>query len=396
MATILFAWEYGGNLGHMALLTPIADLLASRGHRCLFAVRDPRPALKLWGEPRYPLLAAPAPPVKVSLPPAMGTYAEVLYADGYADLATTSARAHSWRALLDLVKPDLVIGDYAPAVTFFAPETLRTLSVGLSFAVPPALSQLPNVRTWMPTDRELTKKIEMRVRETVASVRQSLGLPHQGSLGEMAQPSHNILFSLPELDCYDERDNAEYLPPPISARDKAPLEWPNVDGTKVFAYFYGNHPHIERFVSACSRLPCNVLAVLTNAPQSLIDAAPSNVCISTRPVDPLAALNAADIVALHGGTMTVNTIMRGKPLLLFPTQTEQMTASLKVVATGAGLMVQDVTGKPDFLGTMRKLLSDASYRIAAERLKEKYAHLNDENTAAIIADRVEAMIANSG
>ncbi len=327
----------------------------------------------------------------------MGTYAEVLYSDGWADLATVAAKAQSWRDLLDLVKPDLVIADYSPAVTLFAPSHIRTLAAGFSFAVPPAVPQLPNFRTWMPADRDRMEKIEQRVRDVVSTVRASFGLPHTGSLGEMAQPRHNILFSLPEIDCYSARDDVEYLPPPISARDKAPIAWPEATNasaaTKVFAYLYGDNPHTERFVGACGRLPCSVLAVLTNAPKSLRDAAPPNVTICTQPVDPLVALNGADIVVLHGGTMAVSALVRGKPLLLFPTQAEQMTTSLKVQSFGAGLMVQDVTGKPDFLGALRKLITDPKYGLSAATLKEKYAHLDDANTAKAVADRAELLLA---
>jgi UDP:flavonoid glycosyltransferase YjiC (YdhE family) len=400
MATILFAWEYGGNLGHVAALTPIADVMAERGHRCVFVMRDQRAAYKLWGGPRFPVLAAPAPPVNVLVPPMMGTYAEVLYADGWADLVTVAARAQSWRDLLDLVKPDLVIADYSPAVTMFAPSTVRTMAVGFSFAVPPAAPQLPNFRTWMPADRDRMEKIEQRVRDVVSVVRQSFGLPHTDSLGEMAQPRHNILLSLPELDCYSARDDVQYLPPPISACDKAPISWPSnattdstaTAPTKVFAYLYGDNPHTERFVNACGRLPCSVLAVLTNAPKSLVDNAPPNVTISIQPVDPIVALDGADVVVLHGGTMAVSALVRGKPVLLFPTQAEQMTTSIKVQNCGAGLLVQDVTGKPDFLGALRKLIADPKYTIAAKALKEKYAHLDDTNTAKAVADRAELLL----
>ena len=39
MATVLFAWESGGGLGHMVQMLPLAAQLARRGHRVCVALR---------------------------------------------------------------------------------------------------------------------------------------------------------------------------------------------------------------------------------------------------------------------------------------------------------------------------------------------------------------------
>ena len=40
MANILFAWELGGGAGHIHILAPLAEALASRGHRVFLAARE--------------------------------------------------------------------------------------------------------------------------------------------------------------------------------------------------------------------------------------------------------------------------------------------------------------------------------------------------------------------
>ena len=40
MARILFAWELGGDYGHLARLLPVAQALKAGGHEVVFAVRD--------------------------------------------------------------------------------------------------------------------------------------------------------------------------------------------------------------------------------------------------------------------------------------------------------------------------------------------------------------------
>src|SRR5207247_8636282 len=40
MATVLFAWELGGGLGHMMQMAPLARALVRRGHRVYAALRE--------------------------------------------------------------------------------------------------------------------------------------------------------------------------------------------------------------------------------------------------------------------------------------------------------------------------------------------------------------------
>ena len=40
MATVLFAWELGGGLGHMMQMAPLARALVRRGHRVYTALRE--------------------------------------------------------------------------------------------------------------------------------------------------------------------------------------------------------------------------------------------------------------------------------------------------------------------------------------------------------------------
>ena len=47
MARYLFAWELGGDYGHLARLLPVALELRARGHEVVFAVRDLMGAEKL-------------------------------------------------------------------------------------------------------------------------------------------------------------------------------------------------------------------------------------------------------------------------------------------------------------------------------------------------------------
>jgi hypothetical protein len=76
MATILFGWELGNGLGHIAPLGPLAHELAERGHTVFVAVRDLRLAAAVFNRDRVTLLQAPTQMRKSSAHiPAAASYA---------------------------------------------------------------------------------------------------------------------------------------------------------------------------------------------------------------------------------------------------------------------------------------------------------------------------------
>ena len=59
MAVVLFGWEMGGGLGHLARLVPVAKKLADAGHRPIFAVRHLRETSQVLEAELFGVLQAP-------------------------------------------------------------------------------------------------------------------------------------------------------------------------------------------------------------------------------------------------------------------------------------------------------------------------------------------------
>src|SRR5687768_13798779 len=110
MATVLFAWELGGGLGHVAVIRPLAARLTQLGHRVVVAARDLLAAKRTLGSLGVPLLQAPArsQPVRDRVEPP-STYPDLLHNSGLTRSGEAESALAAWRSLFDLVAPDAVV-----------------------------------------------------------------------------------------------------------------------------------------------------------------------------------------------------------------------------------------------------------------------------------------------
>lgn len=86
MGNVLFAWELGGGLSHVAEMLPLIEGLRARGHRVCTVIRDFSRVARLFAEAGAECLAAPAVPP--SAPCAIGpsgSFSYVLGEAGFAD-----------------------------------------------------------------------------------------------------------------------------------------------------------------------------------------------------------------------------------------------------------------------------------------------------------------------
>ena len=106
MATILFAWELGGGMGHISQLVPLARGLQSVGHRIVVALREVPRAAGLLDNSGITLLQSPykppAGPASIATP---RTFAHVLWNAGFGERAELQVLTEAWGNLLDFSRP---------------------------------------------------------------------------------------------------------------------------------------------------------------------------------------------------------------------------------------------------------------------------------------------------
>lgn len=186
MARILFAWELGGNFGHLGQLLPLASQLQARGHEVVFALRDVTRAEVMLGTRGFAYLQAPlwhARTARPSAPPC--SYSEILQQYGYSDHEGLLGMVRAWREIYRLIDPQVVLLDHAPTA-LLASRGLEAVCVmyGVGFCSPPRVTPFPNFRTWQKIPQERLEASDARVLETVNHVLGKLGFrPAQVSCG---------------------------------------------------------------------------------------------------------------------------------------------------------------------------------------------------------------------
>lgn len=407
MATILINWEMGGGRGHVVQLAPLARSLAARGHKVVAALREPGRGRAAFGAGAIPCLPAPfkhAPPDDPIKPPL--TFAHILHNIGWSGHEELAGLCDSWRALYDLVRPDLVLSDFSPTALLAARGLgVRRVVIGSGFCVPPDDSPLPNLRPWVKTPAADPQKLaadERRVVATANDVLAEAGAPPLQRLTQLyGEVDETLLVTFPELDHYPQRIGAAYQGPLFGAEAAAPApQWPErrgPDGRKVFAYLK-NFPALAALLAALRDGGHAAVIVCDGVPVALRSqfSACRTIRFEDRPLDIAAAARECELAVLNAGHgATAALLLAGKPVLLLPIHLEQgLLARAAVRNTGAALEASYKDGV-DVAAKLDALLGSGRYAEDAGRFAAKYAGFDPAAQVRRMLGRVEELLGAS-
>ncbi len=204
MTKALLAWEIGGGQGHLHLLAAIAQKLQAFGIEPIFALQNAQ-----FKNCYLPGKVLQAPKAMMRFLDDKGDnksyfFTDILYIFGFSTPLTLNFHLKAWQNLIDLVKPSLIIADYAPALVLAAKGKIPTVVVGQGFSVPPTVKDFPSIRP-LPIPIEAIH----RQSEVEASIRQVTGF--DSPLGYLLNGDRSFIFSIPELDPYTTVRKAEYV-----------------------------------------------------------------------------------------------------------------------------------------------------------------------------------------
>lgn len=185
----------------------------------------------------------------------MASYADILAGIGFADPVKLSAMIAAWDALLDLIKPDLVVADHSPALLAALYGTATpVISVGTPFTMPPlSLDRLPPLRA-----DQAPALPEARLLQSLKTALAERGARAPARLVDLFRTDERLVFGLPELDPYRAfRDETILTPPePLPAFAEAPVK------PRLFVYAGSEVPHIEALVQALVEMDVDIVAYL--------------------------------------------------------------------------------------------------------------------------------------
>jgi UDP:flavonoid glycosyltransferase YjiC (YdhE family) len=398
MENVLLTWELGGGLGHCVNLAPLAAGLASRGHVVYFAARDVVTAQKALPNAAVKFLQSPgviARPAHALRQPR--SFAQVLDQVAFGDDCQLRAVVESWRNLMELVKPAVLVCEHSPSALLASRWTdARRVVIGTGFTQPPDVSPLPDLCPWMgPSPIDLVRH-ETGLLDRANRLLAADKLPPLERLSQLyADVDEEFLVTFRELDHHLGRELAEYLGT-WSLPGGVAANWPEGDGPRVFAYLK-SLPGVFRLESALAvlrELPAKTLAYVPNAAKSVLDLESPSLRICREPVDMSVVLERCDLAILNGtmGTAT-QCLLAGVPLVMMPPYLEQTIVSRRVVELGAGLIVPP--NRIELLaGRIWRVLLDDRFRQAAKSFADRYENHDPKQSQQLVLDRIESLLTN--
>ncbi len=388
MASVVFTWELGGGLGHLVRYRALIDLLCEAGHAVSFIARDVERAGRVFDGRPVTLRQAPygdTPPGQRITPP--NSFAEVLLNSGYGDAADVRQRVQHWCELLAPCRADVIIADYSPGAVL-AGRVLgaRTIASGNGFYLPPALTPLPPFRYWLPADRAQLARSEARLLATLNSALLGCGGRAVTSVTEALLPPETFVQSFAEFDhCY-ERPMASYLGAYPSAEFGAPPRWPAGSGPRVFAYL---DPQVllPDLLAAVAAAGARLCLYAPGVEATTVAAAP-DVAWMREPVDLTQAAAEADAYLSNANINSMMAfLLAGKPQLVVPYTLEKYLVGRRLEMLGAGLSAPRKS-PGDVVAKLRAVLTQRSYRRAAEQFALRYAGGSEATLTAEMGRRL--------
>ncbi len=394
--TILFVAE-AVTLAHVARPLVLAGGLDPGRFKVVFAV-DPRYEAMVRGHPFE------FRPIR-SIPPAQFLAA---LADGRPvyDFPTLSSYVADDLALLDAVRPDVVVGDFRlslSASTRLGKVPCLTITNAYWSPFAPARFPLPE----LPMSRALgvsAASLLFRVARPIAfalhsrpldRVRKAHGLPGLGfDLRRAYTDADQTLYA----------DAAELVPThalPPTHHYLGPLVWsPPVEPPSWWGEIPDDRPIVYATLGSSGRagLLDAVLTALADLPVTVLAATagkdagahpPSNA--RTAPFLPGAdAARRASLVVCNGGSPTAHqALAAGTPVLGLPSNLDQHLNMEGIVARGAGLVVRSEHARPAAIrAAVARMLADGSFRREAGAVAAIFARYDAAGRFRAILDRV--------
>lgn len=390
---ILFAWEIGGNLGHIAKYLPLLRLLRQRGHELLFASKEIELAQRLLAPEGITHVQAPLVSRFTGGIREPASFADILSEIGFADANALAGLLSGWRNLFALYKPDVLVAEYAPAARFAARlYGVPCLGLSTGFEHPPDMKPFPLFRPWLKLSTEDLLKKEEKLLENANTVLTRQGVAPMARLQDVLKTDLSLLTTLPELDHYGVRKGASYIGPMFTLADGLTKHWAELSGHRVFAYLRP-YPELPYMLDVMRDSNASVLAVVPGIGTERAAAySCERVHVFEEHLKLAPLLRDMDLAITHGGHGLAGAfLLHGVPMLTVPTNIEQYMMSSRLVQLGVGKQVTRNRVKMDFASCVAQIAEAPSYRERARVISKKYAGHDADGMVLRVANTIERL-----
>lgn len=388
MAKILFAWELGSNFGHLQNILPLARSLKKKGHSVVLVIKDLYRFSQL-DQKEFIVLQSPLPKKSALESRDSYGYADILALHGYSSANELRPLFSAWRHLIISIAPDLIACHYAPTALLAAHSTEhKALSFGTGFLCPPAVYPLPGFGSMSSEEKNLLEESERNVVQSSNSLLREVGGRELKGVADLFFTESVFLCTVPELDHYGARNNIKYWGCLYSDVYGDLVSFPSKYSKNILVYL-NSFENLNNYLAAFKRIKANFLIVFSGLSNTAIKSMGSDsIKVVNKPVPLQPLLDRCDLLICHGGPgISSFALDNGVPLLLLPSQKEQMLFARKIVEHNFG-MVASIASKDEHL---QEKIYEA---LSREDLRRNALDFQCRYSGFSIEDRVEAL-ANS-
>lgn len=392
MARVLCAWELGSGLGHIGRIIPIARELRALGHEVVMVLRDSA-YLHIPREEGFDTLAAPLLHEPPNPNPQPLSLSDILLNLGYDDVRGLHGALRGWQSMLRLVKPDVVMADYAPmALVAAGMARVPRVTVGSGFSLPPPGDPIPALRDATGTApgvlRAIDDRLLMRLRAAVGG---AAGVA--ASARAFFDAESHLLCTFAEIDPFGAREGVEYLGPPGNVNQGLEVAWQTEGKPRVLAYLKPGAPRVDAVVAGLQALDAEVvLAYPGEAPGRVQAMQRGAVRAFAKPIEVAPLMAGASLAVFHAGSgFAAQSLVAGVPMALLPTHLEQFLIAKRAVQAGVGEISAPDHAAPDFRQWFMHLMSSQALREAARREAAKHRGHSFSAAARAAAQRIAAL-----
>jgi UDP:flavonoid glycosyltransferase YjiC (YdhE family) len=284
-----------------------------------------------------------------------------------------------------MFSPDKMILDYSPTVTLAARiAKIPCVLIGNGFELPPMTDPLPPFPGFSWATPEKAAQSE---RLAVTNANGVLGIFHSPpivALRELVIDGTRLFVTLPDLDHYGERADAQYIGPLLGKLHAPRVDWPVGQGPKIFACLRPDTSYVHGILSALAAMTARVVCSATGFTKAQLEPYRGNhIRFALVPVE-LQPLVDADLCITYGAEGTMMTfLMAGVPQLIVPWHVEAFLMARRIEAKGLGSTIAGVLVDQAASRTIEHLASNVLLRKTADAFAARM--VEREPTQSVLA-----------
>lgn len=323
MSRVLLAWELGAGIGYTEWLVQIGRALKQESCRPILALRDLQACWSLIAESSLPAVQAPfiqgrlnAKARKEGFQPT--SFADLMACNGFSSLEQLASMVRAWEGLIDLVRPQVIVGAYCPVLGLAAYDRVPLILTGYAYTLPPAdEATFPVFNPSIPPYSDQAKLFDL-----VKQVQELRGERAPERLTDIHRGDRRFVLTFPELDPYRQQRRE----PPVGPLEDLGTEIvPPPSEPRFYAYLVGDKPIVPKLIEgllACG-LP-GAIYLRDSAMRPSVDPKTKNVAWLARPPPLSQAVTQATVVIHHGGANTFHWALgAGRPQIVAPRVMDQ-------------------------------------------------------------------------